>query len=389
MSISALVSYKFLNHSHYSSRNGHKIERITIHHAAGPIGLDGLKWCCANRECSYNYGISVDGKVGLFVDEKYSAWTSCSQENDSRAVTIEVANAPKAGEPDWKVSDTVYKVLITLVTDICRRNGIKRLTYTGKLQGSNLTMHQWFAPTGCPGPYLKSKFPDIAAKVNKNLGSGSSALDGLMAGLAIGNELTSYDYAMMGTVEQSQALVDTSKIYPYIATIDRNTTKIDYTALKKLGVRGVVFEAGRLYDAIYQEMRYMNMNLDKQIEDIQKANLPYGLYADVRARNEKEARRELYYLSLVVRSHPPQIGLWLQLNFIKEPATNNRIIDVYYETMLKLGLKDQCGFYVTKSQLKKIDWKKYQDKWYLWLDDHVKTVGDIPSLLTPEFFVVR
>lgn len=32
-------------------------------------------------------------------------------------------------------------------------------------------MHKWFAPTGCPGPYLESKFPYIAAEVNKRLGA--------------------------------------------------------------------------------------------------------------------------------------------------------------------------------------------------------------------------
>lgn len=56
----------------------------------------------------------------------------------------------------------------TFCTDICRRNGIKELTYTGDKNGS-LTMHCFYAATACPGPYLKSKFPDIAAQVTKRL----------------------------------------------------------------------------------------------------------------------------------------------------------------------------------------------------------------------------
>jgi hypothetical protein len=32
-----------------------------------------------------------------------------------------------------------------------------------------LTMHQWFANTNCPGPYLGSKFPELAQRVTANL----------------------------------------------------------------------------------------------------------------------------------------------------------------------------------------------------------------------------
>ena len=32
-------------------------------------------------------------------------------------------------------------------------------------------MHKWYAPTGCPGEYLGSKFPELAKRVNANLGT--------------------------------------------------------------------------------------------------------------------------------------------------------------------------------------------------------------------------
>jgi peptidoglycan hydrolase-like protein with peptidoglycan-binding domain len=37
-------------------------------------------------------------------------------------------------------------------------------------------MHKWFANTDCPGPYLESKFPYIAAEVNKRLGVESATV---------------------------------------------------------------------------------------------------------------------------------------------------------------------------------------------------------------------
>ncbi|MDO5018820.1 MAG: lysozyme, partial [Lagierella massiliensis] len=57
---------------------------------------------------------------------------------------------------------------IDLVTDICKRNGIKNCTYTGGKDGV-LQKHEWYANTNCPGPYLGSKFSNIASEVNKRL----------------------------------------------------------------------------------------------------------------------------------------------------------------------------------------------------------------------------
>lgn len=85
------------------------------------------------------------------------------------AVTFEVAN--DGGAPDWHVSDASIEALINLCVDICQRNGIPAINYTGDASG-NLTMHSFFAATACPGPYLKSKFPYIAEQINARLGGG-------------------------------------------------------------------------------------------------------------------------------------------------------------------------------------------------------------------------
>jgi hypothetical protein len=79
-----------------------------------------------------------------------------------------VANDEVGG--DWHVSDTALEKLIALCVDICQRNGISHINYTGDKSG-NLTMHKWFAATACPGPYLESKFPAIAEQINARLGN--------------------------------------------------------------------------------------------------------------------------------------------------------------------------------------------------------------------------
>ena len=170
---SSLATKKNLFTTNYNDRGGKKIDRITVHHMAGNLTIDGCKNALQSRGGSVNYAIQSDGAIGLLLEEKNRAWTSSSPDNDYRAVTIEVANAPNAGEPDWKVTDAALQSTIKLCADICKRNGIKKLTFTGQLNGSNLTMHKWFYATGCPGQYLGGKFPYIVQEVNKILNGGT------------------------------------------------------------------------------------------------------------------------------------------------------------------------------------------------------------------------
>lgn len=167
MSNSSLVNYTKISPNSSNPRK-YPITKITIHHTAGVSSVEGLGsvFGQASRQASSNYGIGSDGRVGLYVDEANRAWTSSNRDNDERAITIEVSNSAKGG--NWPVSDKVLAKLIDLVTDICERNGIEKLNYTGDATG-NLTRHNMFAATTCPGPYLQSKFPYIVEEVNKRL----------------------------------------------------------------------------------------------------------------------------------------------------------------------------------------------------------------------------
>lgn len=166
MADSKLVSYEFYGHKHWNNRQGNKIDKIVIHHAASVITVEQLGQVFSSRNSSATYGIGSDGRVGQYVPEQYRPWTTSSWTIDKRAITIEVSNCETGG--DWKVSDKVLEVLIELVADICRRNGIKKCSYTGTKNGV-LQMHKWYANTACPGPYLGSKFPYISEEVNKLL----------------------------------------------------------------------------------------------------------------------------------------------------------------------------------------------------------------------------
>lgn len=174
MSNSTFVNYTRISPNRNAPRN-HVIDTITIHCTAGQVSVETLGDIFANpeRQASSNYGIGPDGRIGLYVAEGDRSWCSSSRENDNRAITIEVASDAK--EP-YAVRDPAYKALIALLVDICKRNNIKALVWSGDKgtriahkNGANMTVHRDFANTDCPGTWLLNRQPQIAKEVNEQL----------------------------------------------------------------------------------------------------------------------------------------------------------------------------------------------------------------------------
>lgn len=175
MSNSSLVIYTKLSPNCTSPRT-HVIDTISIHCMAGDATIEscGNSFASSSREASSNYGIGSDGRIGQYVDEANRSWCTSSASNDHRAITIEVANNGGSDE-GWPISDEAYAALLDLLTDVCKRNGIKQLlwkadkTLIGQVDQQNMTVHRWFANKACPGDYLYNKHSEIAAEVNKRL----------------------------------------------------------------------------------------------------------------------------------------------------------------------------------------------------------------------------
>ena len=180
---SPLVSYTKLSPNHSGQRT-HSIDRITPHCGVGPCSVEtlGNVFLPTSRQASSNYGIGVDGRVGMYVEEKNRSWCSSSAANDQRAVTIECAS--DTAEP-YAFKDVVYQRLIELCADICKRNGKTRLLwldnkdktlgYTPAPDEMVLTVHRWFANKSCPGDWLYTRMGDLAEKVTAVLGDQAPA----------------------------------------------------------------------------------------------------------------------------------------------------------------------------------------------------------------------
>lgn len=178
---SPLVTYTRISNHRNSPRN-HKIDTFTIHCFVGQVTAQSGCNCknfTGEKGGSCNYVVGYEGSVGLCVEEKDRSWCSDDRANDNRAVTIEIASDTKA---PYAVTQEAYNKTIELMTDICQRNGIKRLLWFGdkartlsyqRQEGEAcLTVHRWFANKSCPGDYLYARLGQIADEVTRRLSGG-------------------------------------------------------------------------------------------------------------------------------------------------------------------------------------------------------------------------
>ena len=168
---SSLVNYKLLSPNYSSGRLN--ITRCAIHCVVGQVTAERLGQIFANpnRQASSNYGVALDGRIGMYVEQKNRSWCTSSAWCDNRAITIEVAS--DAYHP-YAVTTAAYNATIKLVADIAKRNGKKKviwisdknknLNYNPASDELLLTAHRFYAAKACPGDYLFARFGDIAEK---------------------------------------------------------------------------------------------------------------------------------------------------------------------------------------------------------------------------------
>lgn len=181
MSNSNLVNYTKISPNKTVNRN-HSIDTITIHCVVGQCSVETLGDIFApkTKKASSNYGIGVDGRIGMYVEEKDRSWCSSNAANDNRAITIECASDSTA---PYAINSKVYDSLIKLCVDICKRNNIKELKWKadksliGKVDEQNMTVHRWFAAKDCPGDYIYNRLGQIADEVNKKLNSSNTKIN--------------------------------------------------------------------------------------------------------------------------------------------------------------------------------------------------------------------
>lgn len=234
MAVSPLATESYPAYAgNYSGPSARKnITSITIHHMAGVLSAKdcGSIFQRPGRNGSAHYGIGVNGEIAWYVDENCVAWTNSNWPSNQCSVTIENSNSATGGE--WKVSDATLKSLIKLVADIAKRNGLGKLVV-----GQNLTKHNDFAPTTCPGPYLESKMQYIADEANKINGQAPAPAPtpAPSTGIKVGDKVT-----LKNWVDYNGTRLVKTRDYYYVSEI-----KGDRAVLRADSMNGAVYCAAK------------------------------------------------------------------------------------------------------------------------------------------------
>ena len=368
LSNSSLATYQLTSTGNYNSRTA-QISGIVIHNAATVGTCNDLRNILASTAAgSFNYGIATDGTIGLFLDEMYRPWSTGNPEIDHKTISIVLCNSSLAS--NYPISDATYVSLMKLCTDICYRNSISQLKYTGNPSGSNLYKHSWYADVNCPGNYISSLYDRLVSDVNTALKS-----------LNTNNSTTA--------ALRNSTGVQVNSISPYVVCVDSNVASIDYQKLIQAKVVGALFYCGGLYTSTHDtKNNYQSSTLASQIKSMNGA-MPYGLYCDVRAKNEKEARLECKKLYYVISNYPPKLGIWLKLDLGQSNSVNDTVLSVYYDYLTQWGLKSKCGIYCDKKQLANISWTStFCTKYSLMIIDHQPSLNGLETQVSTEFFKV-
>lgn len=173
---STMATSQILSPHCYRQRKG-PIKGVAIHCTAGSANHTAEQIAAVfqgERKASCNYAIGGDGSVCLVVPEMSRSFCTSSADVDEYAVTIEVAS----DRTGLVVKDDAVKALIRLLADICIRNDIKELKWTGKKDDAckwdvnNMQVHRWYSSKACPGSYLFGLHPRLAMEANRLIKQG-------------------------------------------------------------------------------------------------------------------------------------------------------------------------------------------------------------------------
>lgn len=270
---SPLVSYTKISPNRSKNRN-HAIDTITIHCVVGQCSVEtlGNVFAPESRKASSNYGVGVDGRIGMYCEEKDRSWCSSNAANDHRAITIEVASDTKH---PYAVNDKAYAALIDLCVDICQRNGIKKLVWStdknervNHLNGCNMTVHRDYANKSCPGEYLYERHGAIADAVNARLTATEDSKTETPAESTVPEKLTAGYYRVRKAWKDAKSQVGAYRVLKNAKkAADKNPGTFvfdnDGNAVYPVESKAEVMEVEKSFEPYRVQVSISNLNIRK------------------------------------------------------------------------------------------------------------------------------
>lgn len=212
-------------------------------------------------------------------------------------------------------------------------------------------------------------------------GTGSTTASGTAQVI---DHATAYAFAI-----NHKSIFSREETYPYIITIDQNTSKLDFSIMKDSDIVAACVDMGQYYNSNHTvRANFCQPRFDIQCQELVDNKFPFGVYTNIYAKTTKEVELEVKQMRFPLRRFPPKLGLWLVPHFGTNKSLNDTLIEKYQELLEGLGFKGQIGFYCTQEDLKYTSWKdKFCDSWYFWMNRHMKKLDTLEEgMPEPEFF---
>lgn len=130
-------------------RQGHRIDKIVLHHNAANLSIGGCWTVWQTRAASAQYQVDVNGQIGQLVHDCDTAWHAGKWEANVTSIGIEHADATSS---PWSISNATLDNGAHLVAALCKAYRLGRPTWF-----KNVFPHSFFYATACPGSIQDSQ----------------------------------------------------------------------------------------------------------------------------------------------------------------------------------------------------------------------------------------
>lgn len=142
-----------LNATGHVTHTKHRKTKVTLHHNAGRLSLEGILRVWEKRPASAHFQVDGAGRLGQYVNVNEYAWASGTTNGNRESIHIEMANSTLG--PEWKVAGaTTYNAARLAGWLFARVIGERPTKH-------NLLVHHDWKPTVCAGPFIDKVMPVI------------------------------------------------------------------------------------------------------------------------------------------------------------------------------------------------------------------------------------
>ena len=144
-------------------RQGHKIDKIVLHHNGGNLTGRDCYDVWQTREASAHYQAAADGRISQLVWDTDTAWHAGDW--NANLTSIGVEHADISTDP-WMISEATLDNGAHLVAALCKHYGLGRPQW-----GVNVFPHSHFSATACPASIAGSQNAAYMAKAQAHYDS--------------------------------------------------------------------------------------------------------------------------------------------------------------------------------------------------------------------------